>query len=386
MSGRISFDVDARETRTSWEGDLFGTTRRRFATPVTSLSLRVADLPGGIRVETNVRASYRYSDGVAIQPERSVRIYNLTAIKTFENAPLEFRLGRFYNPYEPYSAYWDGALVRVGGRSGPGIGVVAGFAPQRGNEGFSQDVTKITGFADYSARGSSWRYSTDLSFHVVRSDLLDLFDQTFAGWSQQLSLGRITFNQRVRVDRDESTSKWSLAQLRLRTGIAIAGPLRLNVGYSRMRPGLFRGSLPVLSPEREEITAGFSIFEGRRSLMFDVGTTKWADEDGGLSFSGSASTYVGALQVYASGRHWSRTGMSTISAAPGIGFAWGWVATRLGYQHYRTKTTETYTSQSGTIDFTATPTRSLWITLGGEQQWGSTFEGTRLRFSIGRSF
>jgi hypothetical protein len=386
MSGRISFNVDARETRTSWEGDLFGTTRRRFATPVTSLSLRIADLPGGLRVETNMRASYRYSDGVAIQPERSVRIYNATAIKTFENAPIEFRLGRFYNPYEPYSAYWDGALVRVGGRSGPGIGVVAGFAPQRGNEGFSQDVTKITGFADYSVRGGSWRYSTDLSFHAVRSDVAGLFDQTFAGWSQQLSLGRITFNQRLRVDREQGTSTWSLAQLRVRTGIAITGPLRLNIGYSRMRPGLLRGLLPVLSPERQEITAGFSIFEGRRSLMFDVGTTRRADEERGLSFSGSASTYLGSLQIYASGRHWSRAGMSTIAAAPGIGFAWGWLATRLGYQRYQTRSTETFTSQSGRVDFTATPTGGFWITLGGEQQWGSTFEGTRLRFSVGRSF
>ncbi|MDH3208735.1 MAG: hypothetical protein OEO79_19210 [Gemmatimonadota bacterium] len=386
MSGRISFNVDARETRTSWEGDLFGTTRRRFATPVTSLSLRIADLPGGVRVETNVRASYRYSDGVAIQPERSVRIYNVTAIKTFENAPLEFRLGRFYNPYEPYSAYWDGALMRVGGRSGPGIGIVAGFEPQRGNEGFSQDVSKITGFADFSARGGSWSYTTDMSFHVVRSDVAGLFDQTFAGWSQQLSLGRITFNQRLRMDREEGTTKWSLAQLRVRAGLAITGPLRLNVAYSRMRPGLFRGLLPVLSPERQEITAGFSIFEGRRSLMFDVGTTQWADEARGLSFSGSASAYLGPLQIYASGRHWSRTGMSTIAAAPGVGFAWGWLATRLGYQRYQTKSTETFTSQSGTIDFTATPTGAFWITLGGEQQWGSTFEGTRLRFSVGKSF
>ena len=93
MSGRISFDVDARETRTSWEGDLFGTTRRRFATPVTNLSLRVGELPGGLRLEMNVRAAYRYSDVVSISPERSIRIYNVTAIKTFDNAPLEFRLG-----------------------------------------------------------------------------------------------------------------------------------------------------------------------------------------------------------------------------------------------------------------------------------------------------
>ena len=165
---------------------------------------------------------------------------SVTAIKTFDNAPLEFRLGRFQNPYEPYSAYWDGALMRVGGRTGPGIGVVAGFEPQRGNEGFSQDVTKVTGFADFSARGSSWSYSSDASFHVLRSDVDGLADQTFAGWSQQLSLGRMTFNQRLRVDRAAGSGEWTLAQLRVRTGVSVAGPLRLNVGYSRpCDPGCF---------------------------------------------------------------------------------------------------------------------------------------------------
>jgi hypothetical protein len=153
-----------------------------------------------------------------------------------------------------------------------------------------------------------------------------------------------------------------------------------------MRPGLFRGLPPEISLEREEITGGFSIFQGARSLVFDVGTTQWADEGRGLSLSGSASIDVGAMQLYASGRHWSRTGMSSIAAAPGVGFTWGWVATRLGYQRYQTKSAETLTSQSGSVDFTARPTRGIWITLGGEQQWGGNFEGTRLRFSIGRSF
>jgi hypothetical protein len=334
----------------------------------------------------NVRASYRYSDVVAISPERSVRIYNVTAIKTFDNAPLEFRVGRFYNPYEPYSAYWDGALVRVGGRTGPGIGVVAGFEPLRGNEGFSQDVAKVTGFADYSARGRSWSYSTDVSFHVLRPKLDGFPDQTFAGWSQQFRLGRLSVNQRLRMDRATDSGTWTLAQVRVRAGFAVAGPVRLNVAYSRMRPGLFRGLLPALSPEREEITAGFSIFQGMKSLTFDAGTTQWADEGRGLSLSGSASVDVGPLQFYASGRHWSRTGMRSIAAAPGLGFTWGWVTTRLGYQRYETKSTETLTSQSGTVEFTARPTRGLWITLGGEQQWGGNYEGTRIRFSVGRSF
>jgi len=386
VSGRISFDVDARETTTSFAGaDLFGTTRRRFATPVTNVSLRVDDLPGGFRVETSVRAAYRYSDGVAIQPERSVRFYSLAAIKTFDSAPLELRLGRFSNPYEPYSAYWDGGLIRIGGRR-VGVGAVAGFEPQRGNEGFSQDVAKVTGFADLAVGGSGWSYSTDVSYHVVQSDVVALADQTFAGWSQRLSLGRVTLDQRVRMDRFGGAGSWSLAQARARAGLRLTQSLRFDLGFGRLRPGLLRGDTLTSGPVRDEVTAGFSVYRGGGYLRFDAGSTQWGNEARGLTLSGAASASLGTIQLYASGSRWSRPGSSSLSAAPGLGFAWRWLTTRLGYQYYRTESTTTLTSQAGSIEFRATPAQGYWLTLGGEQQWGDNFGGKRIRLTLGRSF
>lgn len=386
VSGRVTLEVDARQTRVSWEGaDLFGRTTRTFATPVSNVSLRVADLPGGFRLEMNARGSYRYSDGVAIKPERSVRVYNLSAVKVFERAPVEVRLGRFYNSYETYSGYWDGALVRVGRRTGPGIGVVAGFDPNRGDERPSGDVRKVTGFADFSARGASWRYDTDISVHFLRPAADSLPDRRFAAWTQQGSVGRMAFSQRLRLDRDESGS-WSLAQLRLRTGVSLVGGLRLNLAYGRSRPGLFRGSLLQLSPEREEMTAGFSVFGGASSLMFDAGSSQWADKERGFALSGSASTRVGSVQLFLSGRRWSRAGMTSLAAAPSIGFGGGWLATRLGSQFYRTRGMQTLTSQAGTVELTATPSAGLWITLRAEQQWSRALDGTRIRLTVGRSF
>ena len=385
LTGRASLDLDARETRTSWEGELFGTTRRRYATPVSSLYFRLSELPGGFTVESQVRASYRYSDGVAIQPTTSVRVYNLSVTKEFDAAPVQIRAGRFYNPYESYSSYWDGALLRLGGRSG-GVGVVMGFDPERGNEGLSQDVAKLTGFVDISRRFGTLRYDSDVSFHVVRPRIDGLPDRSFAGWSQRVSFGRFDVSQRLRLDRSGDTGEWSLAQVRVRGGLLIAPSLRLRLGFGRTAPAVLRGVPAGLGSDRDEITAGATYFAGRNSVSVDLGSTRWAGEDHGLSVSGAAGTQVGRIRLYASGRRWWRGDMSSTAMAPSLGFDLAGLSTRFGYQMYRTEGAETLTSHSGNLELSARPAARLWVTLRGEQQWGGNFAGTRVRLSLGRSF
>jgi hypothetical protein len=385
LSGRIGLDLDARETRTSFAGqDLFGETRRRYATPVSTLSFRLADL-GGFTLESDLRASYRYSDGVAIEPQTSVRVYNLSISREFEAAPVQIRLGRFYNPYEAYSTYWDGALLRVGGR-GAGIGVAAGFDPDHTDEAPSQDVPKITGFADLSRRFGALRYDSDVSFHVVRPKLDGVPDQTYAGWTQRVAIGRFDVSQRLRLDRDAASHTWSLAQLRVRGGILVGSSLRLRAGFGRTRPGVLRGEPANSSLQRDEITAGLSVFSGRSSLSADFGSSQWIDQERGLTVSANASTERAGLRLYASGSRWWRSDLSSISLAGGVGFPVGWLGTRIGYQLYRTNGTATLTSHAGSIELSASPIPKLFVSLRGEQQWGSNFEGTKLRLSLGRSF
>jgi hypothetical protein len=386
LSGRIGLDLDARETRTSFEGvDLFGTTRRRYATPVSTLNFRLSDLPGGFTVESNIRASYRYSDGVPIDPETSVRVYNLSVSKEFESAPVQIRLGRFYNPYETYSTYWDGALLRVGNR-GVGIGAVAGFDPERTDEAPSTNVTKITGFADVSQRFGAIRYDADVSYHILQSKLDSVPDHSFAGWTQRISIGRFDVNQRLRMDRDDASGTWSLAQVRVRGGFLIGSSFRLRGGFGRTRPGVLRGEPADSSLERDEITGGFSVFGSTSTLGIDFGSSNWADEGRGLTVSGNANTRLGGLRLYASGSRWWRGDQTSLSVAPGFGFQAGWLTTRLGYQLYRTQGTATLMSHAGSIELSATPTARLFISVRGEQQWGSNFKGTRIRLSLGRSF
>jgi hypothetical protein len=385
VSGRISLDVDVRETRTSWTGDLSGETRRRFATPTTRLSLVVADLPGGVTLRTKLRASYRYSELGVGPPPTSIRAYEVAAVKTFDSAPLEFRLGRFYNPYESYSAYWDGALIRVGRSHGLGVGVAAGFAPSRYNEGFSSELPKVTGFADFAARGRNWRYDTDVSFHFLRPT--DLADQTFAGWTQRLSLGRVTMSQRLRMDRDVSAGTWAIRQLRVRARITVAGPFRLLGTYGRTRPGSFRPSAFVTGPQREDLSVGMGLMGRSGSLTIDVGRARWEGSDDGLSFSGNASLRLGGAVALLSGRHWKRADMKSIGVSPGLSFEVGPIRARTGYRLYRTEgLSGRLSSHAADLQLSGAVGQVFHITLGGQQQWGTNLVGTRIRVSVWRSF
>jgi hypothetical protein len=92
-----------------------------------------ADLPGGISLNTNLRALYRYSDPEIIDPAWAVQVYQASITKSFTGAPVYLEAGRFINPYASLSGVWDGALIHVGGR-GLGLGLAAGFEPERGDQ------------------------------------------------------------------------------------------------------------------------------------------------------------------------------------------------------------------------------------------------------------
>jgi hypothetical protein len=385
VSGRLSLDVDARQTRTSWEGELFGSTQRRFVTPTTALSLTVRDLPGGFRVETSVRASYRYADLTPVSPTTSVRVYSLAAVKRFDSFPLEMRLGRFYNPYEAYSAYWDGAMMRLGGRR-VGIGGLIGYEPDRANEGLSRDVLKVTGFADLAFRGRAWRYDTDVSFHTLRPSQDSLVERRFAGWSQRITLGRLSLSQRLRLDEDRDAGSWTMSQLRVRGSLRVVGPLRLEAAFNRILPGVTAGLPPGLASEREEIVGGFSAYGSSGSLALDVASTTWTGEGRGLAVSATASRRFGGVLLTAAGRHWSRDDMTTLSAAPGVSFTAGPLDTRLGYQYYRTDGFAQIRTHAADASIGTRIGQDLSITLRAQQQWGSNLRGTALSLRLWRSF
>ncbi len=385
FDGRIALDFEARETRTSWTGDLSGETRRRFATPTTRLSLTISDLPGGWSIRSNLRASYRYSELSSGPPPTSVRAYELAAIKTFEGAPVELRFGRFHNPYESYSTYFDGALLRVGRPGGLGVGVVAGLEPERANEWVSTELPKLTGFVDYGVRGRGWRYDTDASVHLLRAEGRD--DRVYAGWSQRLGLGPVSLDQRLRVDRPESGGAWSISQLRLRGTVRIAGPLRVRAGFGRIDSGLLSPFGTAIGPRRDELSGGLALYGRAGSATIDAGRVEWEGDEVGWSLAGSAGIRLGSGLLRLSGRHWQRGEMTSSSASPGLSFPLGAVRSSVGYRFYRTDgfggRLESHAADAvASLAFA----RLYQVTARGQYQWGENLTGARVQLGIWRRF
>lgn len=391
LSGRLALDFDARATRTSWSGDLFGETHRTFATPTTRLSLTASELPGGFTVRANLRASYRYDALRSGPPPVSMRAYELSATKEFESLPLVLMMGRFTNPYERYSAYWDGVLIRVGGTSGLGVGAVAGFEPALHNERFSGALPKVTGFADYSARGGAWRYDTDVSVHLVRPT--EGVDRSHAGWSQRITLGPVDVAQRLRLDGGLDGRAWSVGDIRLRAGLAVGGPVRLRGTYGRSRTTrvpasavIGIGDLP-LGPVREERTVGMDVRGRRASVSMDAGRT-WRDgSNAGFSLSGTAGLRVGGGGIRLAGQRWSRGAAQSLSLAPSIDANVAGLEWRTGYRYYRTDgglgaiMSHAVEAQVG-FDLA----NGFHLGVRAQRQWGRNLGGTGLHLGIWRSF
>ena len=391
LSGRLALDFDARETRTSWSGDLFGETHRRFATPTARLTLFASELPGGFSARANLRGSYRYDELQAGPPPLSVRAYELSVSKEFEALPLVLTIGRFANPYESYSAYWDGALLRVGRESGLGVGVVAGFEPTRHDEAFSSALPKVTGFADFRARGADWRYDTDVSVHYLRPDGGN--DQTYAGWSQRLSLGPVDVTQRIRLDGGLDGRRVSVGDARVRAGIELGGPFRLRGTYGRTRSMIVASGTPLTlidaaaGPVREETTVGLDALGGRASASLDVGRTRRDGASAGVSLAGSAGLRIGGGGIQLAGQTWSRGAAESLSASSSIDGTLGPVAWRTGYRFYRTDAgIGSLVSHAVEAQAGLEVTTDLHLSVRAERQWGEHLSGTALRVGLWRGF
>ena len=384
-SGLASVDVAARESTVSWSGNLAGETRRRFATPTGRLTLRGTGLPGGWRVDASLRAAYRYTDGPVVTPTTSIRAYGLSVANRIQGLGMDVRLGRFYNPFETYSGYWDGLLVRVGSERGAGIGVVAGLQPNRYNEAPSQETRKISAFVNYSAgRGAKW-YSTDASFHVIRPGNGPVADRTFLGWSQRATLGTVRVDQRLQVDRDEGTGTWSLTRLRVRSSVGL-GPARLEVGVGRSKPSYLRYVEGVTAPSRDQANLGLTMDRRGIRASIRVGVTESDGVDRGMTIGGSVRGSLGRMGLSASASRWSRSTMTTISFSPGVDFRIGRSQTRLRYRYYRVDGLALTTSHTAEIGTSLYIQGGLQLRVQAQQQWGLRYQGTQIITGLSKAF
>ncbi len=380
-SGRIAFEVNTLQSTTVGLGATPVTVDRSFVTPASRFRLTISNLPAGLRVQTSGRVMSQYASGTA-ETVQAAHIYQASIGGSYSAA--QFQLGRFYSPYEEYSGFWDGALLRFGPRQ-LGIGVAAGFEPARSNETFSTDLQKYSVFANYQ-RGP---YATDLSVHIMRPAGSGE-TRTFVGWSQDLGLGRLRLGQRVQVDRDPTTQHWMLSDLQFRTALTIGHTGQLHAHYSRRRPFLTWAGQSTLSYQREQIGGGLSLVGGTAQLHVSASANRI--EDGEFEWSYAASTAFTpagsfGLGLTGSARYWTQGTLSGIYLSPGVTRTFGRVRAQGFYHYYKTDhLTGSVVTQGGDLSINMSLTARMQAAVRGALQRSHNLNSFALFTSLGMSF
>jgi hypothetical protein len=380
-NGRISFDVWSLRSTTD-PGDATLATTRTFTTPTFRLRLNVFDLPGGLEFVTNLRASYRHDDAGLVDPAGSLRVYQASLVARPAGGRARIELGRFYNPYQSYGGYWDGALVRVG-NDRIGVGAAVGFEPDRESEIPSGDVPKGSAFLDWEARGERLGYDGSVSYQVERPKN-DLPDRTYIGFEQGLRIGAGRLSQDVELDRTEA-GDWTLARLRL-SAVAPLGPTAwLNLHYGRSRPDLFRLIADALARRRDGLGGGFSWVGRSLALSGDVTANRVEDEETSWTWTGGVSAPRAGLSI--GGSLWRRGQDEVLSLYPAATRRMGAFRGRAGYSLYRSSGLgPTITTHAAEVGLSGPLAPGVEASVRVRQQFGAGLTSTQVNSGIWISF
>jgi hypothetical protein len=351
--------------------------------------MTATDLPGGLTFRVSSRGLYRYSDPGLVEPDLAVHVYEMSLTKAFTGVPVTVMAGRFASPYEFYSGYWDGGLLRLGGRS-VGIGIAAGLQPRRADQAPSADLPKYTIFADLALTGRGVHYSTDLSYHRVRPRDQALFDRTFVGWSQSLRIGRLSLTSDAQADRDPEAQEWRLSRLQGTGSLRLTRGVQLRGRYDRSRPYFIFRTTSLLPFARERISGGIGYYGARAAASADVGMGRFDDGEWNMTYAASFSvrrTGAFGLGLHASGSYWTQTAGGVIRATAGLTKAIGRGEIRGSYELSRSELYgPTITSHAGLLGVTLPLGARAYASLQTRIQRGENLRSNGLYASIWTSF
>jgi hypothetical protein len=386
--GRVSLDMDALQTTTRFGEGPEDEIQRSFSTPTFRLQARARDLPGGVRLNTSMRLSHRTSPDDAIQPVTSLRFYQFDLEKRFEAVPVQVHMGRFHNPYEDFSGYWDGMMVHYG-EEGLGAGVAVGFKPELWNEGLSTERPQVSGFVDYSARGATSEYSGAVSYHTTRPSI-DEPDRTYLGLSQRIRLGGAWIRQRLQVDRSIDGADWALTRLQLDASVPLPGGLSAHAGWRRWRTYYAVVPFGELGPRRDRASAGLSFWSPGGGISADVSLDR--PDVGDEARTVSSSFYLRRTPLLGLGfsgiaSYWERGDDTSILLAPQLRRELGRAEVRAGYRFYRTSGGfGDIFSHFGDLAVTMPLGGGLSARIHGLVQWGDDLTSNRILASLWKSF
>ena len=387
VDGRLALDFEAMRTTSQpaagegWVDDV--------AAPTLRLRAAVTRLPGGLRLETNLRAAYRRSSMGLFAASPSLRVYQASVAKEFAALPVRVRLGRFYNPYESYGGYLDGVLARVG-REDLGAGVALGYAPELGTEGFTTDLPRFSVFLDYHHRGRTLRYDMDFSFHDEwpRSDTVA--KRRYIGWSQHLVWNGFRLGERIQADRAPETGEWLVSRLELFAAAPLAAGLHVNGRYTLVRPESFPDAPGLPAERRERASAGLLLVGGAGSASVDGGVVRTQAGGTGRSFAASfllPRTPAFGLGFGASASYWSEGSVTSYHIAPSVTRELGASHLRGAFQVYGSEgALEDVTYYGTEVSVTFPLRRGAAGSLGARHRTGGGLTSSQLLASIWTSF
>lgn len=338
VHGSAGLELDAYLARTDWGGPGVAAVDQAVTTPALRFQADATGLPLGLEVRTNVRAAYRATSSDAYGPARSVRVYEASLGRRFEVVPVEVRAGRFWNRSSSLRSFWDGGLVRVGGRFG--VGAAAGYEPARGDEGFSTEVEKWSAFADYHYRGDRASYTADLALLGERSTAEDWRRSTL-GWSQRARWGGVFLGNRLELDLDPPADGERVRRAFADVAVPVAGGLRLEGSYARETLGwwlpLAATPVPGGSPVIQRWSAGASWAGPLATVSARGGRLREGAERTATSVDGSLFLRrwgPGGWGAGVTGAYWGDGDFRSLFVSPSVSRAFGRADARVGYQFY----------------------------------------------------
>lgn len=335
--GSLSFDMDLLHTTTTGVGGDPEKSTRSFTTPSLGLRYRAQGLGGGWEFRTSLRATQRSSTGDVVSPATLVQVYEATLERRGRGGSLQ--LGRFYNPYENFSGYWDGMMVHRGGDA-RGAGLLAGFEPSRGNAGFATTEPKVGAFAHLRTTRPGVRYRTEVAL-----DILFPKDTTgkhlIAGWGQALQLGNTVVSNTIQADRSPLSGTWGVSRWQARLSTRLGANGTIYTGYSLNQLNLGDTTTGVVPYRRDQVNVGFNLWSGGTGFSADLSTSRQKGLASQSAYSANASHRSRSASAFGGGlstMYWTGGGSKGLLVSPMLLRRFGPVDGQFDYQFYRSTT------------------------------------------------
>jgi hypothetical protein len=308
--------------------------------------------------------------------------------KSFEKLPLTITAGRFYNPYEIFSGFWDGMMLRVGSRD-HGIGLIAGFEPVRSNEGFQTDLPKYSAYTYREFETGIFKSTTELDVTTV-IPTVNLENHIYAGLSQQFMVSRHRISVRLQADQNPVDNQWTFSQVMVRGMAALTNQLQVYGTYNRRQPYRMYSPITPIGYIRTSITGGAQFHYGSVSVGSDLSRITSELSPTAYSISGYAQanrTRLWDLDFSVNANYWFNETYTTLRLSPGISRNFNTLYLALGYEFYQTDFfSGQYQTHTGTLSAMLSISPHWYVQTNLRSSYSELLINNSLQFSIWRSF